>query len=104
MYCAEIKHKKITMGVNHIASLLDDEESLFNLLALTGFLRCFPPRNVDIAAANVLRAVLGNQNVPLDRDDKGTEICYRNGWLHAEPLDIDAQTIVCIFPTKLHLK
>lgn len=104
MYRSEIKHEGITVGADHIASLLDDEESSFDLLALTGFLRCLPPRNVDTAAANVLRAVLANQNVPLDRDDKGTDICYKNGWLHAEPLDIDAQTIVCVFPTKLHLK
>lgn len=104
MYRSEIKHEGITVEVDHIASLLDDEESSSDLLALTGFLRCFPPRNVGTAAANVLRAVLANQNIPLDRDDKGTEICYKNGWLHAEPLGIDAQTIVCIFPTKLHLK
>lgn len=96
------------MGVNHIVSLLDDEKSLFGLLKMTGFWRCFPRRSVDITAANVLRAVLANQNVPLDRDDKGTEICYKNGWLHAEPvaepIDFDEEIIVCTFPTKLHLK
>lgn len=92
------------MGADRIASLLDNERAFFGLLKLTGIVRSFPSVNIDIAASNVLRAALVNQNVPLNRDDRGTEICYKNGWLHAEPVDIDARNIVCVFPTKLHLK
>lgn len=92
------------MRVEHIVQLLDNRESSFELLKMTGFWRSFPRRGLDVAAANALRAVLANKSVPFDGNDEGTETCYRNGWLHTEPLDSDAQTIVCVFPTKLHEK
>lgn len=92
------------MGVGHVSSLLVDERAFFDLLRLNGFMRSFPRRKIDTTAASVPRTALVNQNVPLNLDDRGTEICYKNGWLHAEPVDIDAKTIVCVFPTVLHLK
>lgn len=59
---------------------------------MTTFARCLPPRDADIAAANIFQKVLLHQNVPTKRDDEATQICYRKGWLHAEPLvDTDAQ-------------
>lgn len=92
------------MGVNHITSALNDEERLFKYLLRSSFERSFPPSELGDEAAQVLRYTLANQSIPLNHDDPGIESCYENGWLHSEPLDERSKDVVCIFPSKLHMK
>ena len=92
------------MGTNHIEAALDDEEKLFDHLLHTGFERSFPPDDLDGEAAHALRCTLANKSIPLDHDDPGIELCYKNGWLHSEPIDRRAKHAVCIFPSNLHMK
>lgn len=92
------------MGVNHIELVLDDEDMLFYHLLHSGFERSFPPDDLNGEAAHALRRTLANQSIPLDHDDPGIESCYKNGWLHSEPIDRRAKHTVCIFPSTLHMK
>jgi hypothetical protein len=55
-------------------------------------------------AANILRKVLIEGNVPRDLNDEGVRTCYEQGWLHTEALDSKAIKIICILPTNLHAK
>lgn len=68
------------------------------------FWAVFPPSDLSDEAAQVLRYTLANQSIPLNHDDPGIESCYENGWLHSEPLDERSKGVVCIFPSKLHMK
>lgn len=104
VFHAEIKYQRITVGVNHITSALDDEEMLFYHLLHSGFERSFPPDDLNDKAADALRRTLANKSIPLDHDDPGIESCYKNGWLHSEPIDRRAKHAVCIFPSNLHMK
>lgn len=92
------------MGVDHIASVLDYQETFFNHLLHSSFERSFPPNDLEGEAAHAIRRTLANQNIPLDHDDPGIESCYKNGWLHSEPIDTQAKHAVCIFPSNLHMK
>lgn len=92
------------MGFNHIELALNDQEMLFKYLLRSSFERSFPPNDLDDEAAQALRYTLANQRVILDHDDPGIESCYKNGWLHSEPLDERAKNVVCIFPSSLHMK
>lgn len=104
LYHTEIKYQRITVGVSHITLALDDQEMLFNHLLHSSFERSFPPNDLDDEAAQALRCALANQSIPLDHDDPGVESCYKNGWLHSEPIDRRAKHAICIFPSNLHMK
>lgn len=103
---SEIKHERISeISKGHILDLLDDEAKSFHFLAQMPVQRSFVPlRGLKSHAADVLRRVLFNGNIPLNLDDEGIDICYKNGWVHAEPLDCETEDVVCVFPTRLHAK
>jgi hypothetical protein len=101
-----LKHKtNEAVGVDHIVLALNDEEESFDYFITRSLRRSFVnTENLPNAAVEVLREVLANQYIPRDLSKEGVKLCYERGWLHSEPLDADAKTIVCIFPTKLHAK
>ena len=67
--------------------------------------RSFPPgEKLTAEAANVLRKVLLNGSIPRNLEDKGIRLCYEEGWVHSEAIDLGANDIVCVLPSKLHEK
>src|SRR2546430_11346135 len=44
---------------------------------------------MNILAIKVLRKVLQDGSIPLDRNDLGILRCYEMGWIHSEPIDKD---------------
>ncbi|PKY00574.1 hypothetical protein P168DRAFT_293437 [Aspergillus campestris IBT 28561] len=103
---SEIKHGKIReVGKDHIITMLDDEEESFRILGQSVVKRSFVDRRrLSHHAADTLREVLKNGSVQRDLSNDGIRNCYESGWLHSEPLDADASSIVCVFPTRLHAK
>jgi hypothetical protein len=106
VYYSQMKHKNIkALGEDHIVLGLNDEEKSFGYFIHTSLGRSFTNReDLPTAAADILREVLTNQQIPRDLNREGVRLCYERGWLHSEPLDSDAKKIVCIFPSKLHAK
>jgi len=67
--------------------------------------RSFPSsQKLTVEAANVLREVLQHGSIRRQLDDPGIRLCYEEGWVHAEAMDLYAEDIVCVLPSKLHEK
>lgn len=106
VYRSEIKHGEIrAVQKDHIVEILNDEEKSFEYLTQTSIQRSFVRRReLTPQAADVLRQVLVNGSIHRDLHYEGIRTCYEKGWLHSEPLDPEANNIVCVFPTRLHAK
>lgn len=88
-----------------VLKALNDEPTLFDVVASSAVGRSFPRRNLlTPTAAEILRRVLEFGSVPRNLEDEGLNLCYKMGWLHSEPLDTDGAEILCVFPSKLHEK
>ncbi|EAW20587.1 uncharacterized protein NFIA_030190 [Aspergillus fischeri NRRL 181] len=106
VYHPQLKHGTIeAVTQEHIMSLLEDEDRLFQHLKDTLVQRSFIKwRDLTVEAADILREVLANGSVSQDLTNNGIRICYEKGWLHTEPLSWDDKDIRCVFPTHLHAK
>jgi len=90
---------------DHIVDLLDDEEKSFRYLSNNSVKRSFVDvRRATVEAVAALKATIIKGSIPRDLTDAGIRTCYENGWLHSEPLDRDAANLICVYPTRLHLK
>ncbi|KAF8246934.1 hypothetical protein K440DRAFT_601858 [Wilcoxina mikolae CBS 423.85] len=106
VYRSDLKHSRIEeVTKDHIIDLLDDEEKSFGYLSSTSVKRSFVDlRRVTVEAVAALKATMIKGSIPRDLTDAGIKTCYENGWLHSEPLDLDATNLICVYPTRLHLK
>ncbi|KAF8540141.1 hypothetical protein BDD12DRAFT_834542 [Trichophaea hybrida] len=102
---SRIKHnEEVPLDSIDIINCLDNEKD-FERLRSTVVFRSFPKKQkMTFAAKSVLQRALVNGQVERDLDDPGINLCYKEGWLHSEPLDEDADKIVLVFPTALHAK
>ena len=67
--------------------------------------RSFPLRKkLTVEAADVLRKVLQHGSIPRQLEDPGIRLCYEEGWVHSETIDLDTEDTVCVLPSKLHEK
>ncbi|QKX57279.1 uncharacterized protein TRUGW13939_04390 [Talaromyces rugulosus] len=105
VYRSDLKRDMDAVREADIRKTLEDKNKAFAFLEQTPVQRSFVDlKNLNPHAANTLRKVLIEGSMPRDLDNEGVRICYERGWLHTEPLDVQANEIICVLPTKLHAK
>ncbi|WEW54602.1 hypothetical protein PRK78_000022 [Emydomyces testavorans] len=87
-----------------VVKSLEDEPKVIASLVGSSFGRSLPSRKcLTNPTIKTLRTAQENGFVELDLQDEGIEICYQNGWLHAEEDKITGR-VVCVFPSRVHEK
>ena len=59
---------------------------------------------LTVEAADVLRKVLQYGSIRHQPEDPGIRLCYEEGWVHSETMDLDTERIAYVLPSKLHEK
>ncbi|KAI5791109.1 hypothetical protein EDC01DRAFT_616363, partial [Geopyxis carbonaria] len=98
-----ISHKRNITAAE--LSEIIDTEPFFDALRQTPVWRSFPNRRrVTRETLDALQRTLKEGYIDFDDSEPGNVYCYKDGWLHAESLDVDERKAVLVFPSNLHSK
>ncbi|KKA22651.1 hypothetical protein T310_3333 [Rasamsonia emersonii CBS 393.64] len=90
---------------NEIQEALEDDHKLFNHLTVSPAGRSLPSREmqkgvIDPSIVSVLLDILREGSITFDHNNRGIQLCFRNGWVHTEEDKVGQ--LNCVFPSPLH--
>lgn len=92
---------------NEIQEALEDDHKLFNHLTVSPAGRSLPSREmqkgvIDPSIVSVLLDILREGSITFDHNNRGIQLCFRNGWVHTEEDKVGQ--LNCVFPSPLHAR